>query len=96
MEYELLWRNKWLTAEATTLDGMIGALRSAADELEVMRGKGVALLDDGSQRDDYATLVTTDPAVAEEFGFLPAERDDDLAAEAENHADAPDTILEVE
>ena len=41
--YIILWRNKWLTAVAQSIDGLIGALRAAADELEAMRKDGVTL-----------------------------------------------------
>ena len=39
--YVLLWRNKWLTAQARTIDDMIQALGSAAAELKAMRDAGV-------------------------------------------------------
>jgi hypothetical protein len=67
--YGLLWRNKWLTAEATTIQGMVTALRAAADELDAMRRAGVVLDSDSGVGDDHALLVTTDPAVAQQFGF---------------------------
>jgi hypothetical protein len=67
--YEMLWRNKWLTAEAKTIDEMIASLRAAADQLAEMRQAGVTLDDGTGQSDDYATLVTTDPEVAQRFGM---------------------------
>jgi hypothetical protein len=75
--YEYLWRNKWLTANAKTLDDMIVILRAAADELQAMRDAGVWLEDNGSQEDDYAFLYTTDPQVAEKFGFQLEEFEDE-------------------
>lgn len=60
--YVLSWRNKWLTAEAKSIEDMIHHLRSAADQLEAMRQDGVTL--------DYARLVTTDPKVAEKYGLI--------------------------
>ena len=79
--YELVWRNKWLTAEAKTIQHMIDALQQATDDLRAMKARGVTLHDDGSQQDDFAFLLTDDAAVAEEFGFLPVEpeADDDEA-----------------
>jgi len=65
--YETLWRNKWLTSEAKTIDDMIASLRAAADDLDEMRKAGVTLEDNGGVGDDYATLVTTDPEVAKKF-----------------------------
>ena len=35
-EYTHLWRNKWLTAEATTIEEMISTLREAAEDLQQM------------------------------------------------------------
>jgi hypothetical protein len=68
VQYEYTWRNKWLTAEAKTIDDMIASLRAAADELEAMKKRGVTLEGSGTA-DDYAMLVTDDPDVAREFGF---------------------------
>ena len=65
--YERLWRNKWLTSDAKTLDEMIVSLRAAADHLEEMRAAGVLLEKSDGVGDDYATLVTTDPEVAKKF-----------------------------
>jgi len=67
--YELLWRNKFLTIEAKTIDDMIQSLQSAVDELQTMKEVGVTLDETGGTADDYARLITTDPSVAEKFGF---------------------------
>jgi hypothetical protein len=67
--FECIWRNKWLTADATCLDDMIRRLREAAVYLQAMRDAGVTLLDDGCAGDDYAHLVTNDPEVAKKFGL---------------------------
>jgi hypothetical protein len=81
--YVTTWRNKWLTAEAKTIEDMIGMLRAAADHLDQMRRDGVVFEDDGGVGDDYAHLVTTDPKVAEKYGMVDeseywgADEDDD-------------------
>jgi hypothetical protein len=75
--YSSFWRNKWLTAEARTIEEMIAGLRGAADELQAMKEAGVTLLDNGTAADDYALLVTDDPAVAARFEFEEEEEDDD-------------------
>jgi len=62
--YVTLWRNKWLTTRANTIEEMIVALRRAADELEAMRSDGVTLQEEGGTSDDYAYLVTSDPEIA--------------------------------
>jgi hypothetical protein len=67
--YEMLWRNKWLTAEAKTIEEMIASLRAAADQLDQMRELGVKLKNDDGVKDDYATLVTNDPEVAKKLGM---------------------------
>jgi hypothetical protein len=72
--YVTLWRNKWLTARATTLAEMIEALRAAADQLEAMQKDGVFLENDGGAADDYAHLVTTDPETAKKYDMV-EERD---------------------
>jgi hypothetical protein len=69
-EYRFPWSNKWLTAKAKTLDDMIDSLQAAVDELRAMKAAGVVLRDDGCAEDDYATLVTSDRAVAKKFGFI--------------------------
>jgi hypothetical protein len=85
--YLLIWRNKFLTLEAGSLEDMVSSLHEAAATLEHMRKDGVFLDPDGGTADDYAYLVTTDPEVAqkydmhEEAEFLP---DDD------EEEDAPD------
>lgn len=68
--YVTTWRNKWLTAQAKSIEDMISMLKSAADHLDQMRKDGVVLDDDGGVADDYARLVTTDPKVAEKYGLV--------------------------
>lgn len=67
--YVRLWRNKWLTAEAKTIDEMIILLKAAADTLEAMRRDGV-VLEEGGVTDDYAHLVTTDAEVAKKYDMI--------------------------
>jgi hypothetical protein len=85
VEHELLWRNKWLTAHARSIDDMITALQKAVDTLKLMRWMGVSLRDDGGAADDYATLITNDPSVAQELGFEVPEK----GCEEDDH-DEPD------
>lgn len=85
--YVTLWRNKWLTAEAKTIDEMIDLLRQAADTLEAMRRDGVVLEDSGIT-DDYAHLVTTDPDVAKKYDMIEESEywgsDEEASREAED------------
>lgn len=65
--YVLIWRNKWLTADTGSIADMATALESAAAELRAMLADGVQLDPSGGTTDDYAHLVTTDPAVAQKY-----------------------------
>lgn len=65
--YIALWRNKWLTADAKSIEDMIAMLQGAVEELEAMRADGVTLDPEGGTTDDYAYLVTTDPAIARKY-----------------------------
>lgn len=80
--FETLWRNKWLTSEAKSIDEMADTLEEAAERLREMSAKGVKLdVEMGGVCDDYAFLVTEDPEVAKEFGleepFWDDEEDDE-------------------
>ena len=69
--YVALWRNKWLTADAGTLEDLIRSLRAAAAQLEAMRTDGVTLdREAGGIGDDDARLVTTDPEVAKKYDMV--------------------------
>ncbi len=87
--YVTLWRNKWLTAHAKTIDEMIAALRAATETLEAMRRDGVTLEGDASVGDDYAHLVTTDPEVAHKYDMIDEsefwEADHEDPADEEQH-----------
>ena len=65
--YIQLWRNKFLTAQAQSIDEMIATLRDAADTLAKMRDDGVKLDARGGTADDYAQLFTTDPDIARKY-----------------------------
>jgi hypothetical protein len=66
-KYVRLWRNKFLTLDAMSLDEMITTLEDAVEELKQMRADGVVLDPEGGTSDDYAHLVTTDPNVARKY-----------------------------
>ena len=72
--YITLWRNKWLTSEAKSLQDMVDGLQSAADQLRAMLADGVTLEPDGGTSDDYAHLVTTDPTIAKKYDMHADER----------------------
>lgn len=68
--YIMVWRNKWLTAGALSVEDMERALRDAADTLKSMRMDGVELSDAGGVSNDYAYLVTTDPVIAAKYDMV--------------------------
>jgi len=67
--YMTIWRNKFLTIDAKSLDEMIEILGGAVQELKDMRADGVTLDPDGGTADDYAYLVTTDSVIAKKYGM---------------------------
>ncbi len=65
--YIQLWRNKFLTIEAKSIEEMIENLQAAGELLRRMRDDGVTLDPDGGTSDDYARLVTNDPEIARKY-----------------------------
>ena len=68
--YVMIWRNKWLTSEAKTVDEMLAIYLETVNHFNQMIRDGVVLVDSGSVSDDYAQLVTTDLKIAEKYGFV--------------------------
>jgi hypothetical protein len=89
--YSCWWRNKWLTADAQTIDDMINMLQAAAAALGEMRDAGVTLDPEGDAQNDYARLITSDPAVADKFGF--EDESQHLDADDNSFLDAADTFI---
>ena len=87
----LLWRNKFLTVDAQSVEQMAQTLRQAAEQLEAMRADGVTLDPEGGTSDDYAYLVTTDPAIAKKYGM---HDEDDFWDDEETEAGAPQGPVE--
>lgn len=77
MKYEQIWRNKWLTDSAKTIDDMIISLRDAADHLAKLKELGVVLDDESDISSDYAMLLVDDKSVADSFGFTDPEEEED-------------------
>jgi hypothetical protein len=64
-----IWRNKFLTLEATSLEEMITSLERAAGTLRAMLADGVRLDPQGGISEDYAYLVTADPEIAKKYAM---------------------------
>lgn len=77
--YETIWRNKWLTSEAQSIDNMIETLTAAVEELKEMKQDGLEGEFDGAV-DDYIFFYTKDPVKAQKYGMN----------EMENHEDGDD------
>lgn len=75
--YETWWRNKYLTVDAKSIGKMAANLDRAAKSLREMEAAGVKLDRDSGVEDDYATLYTTDAAVAKRFGMQEADEYDE-------------------
>ncbi len=76
MEYETTWRNKWITANATNIDQMIGSLMRSIEELQEMKRDGI----DGDfqcAEDDYIFFRTNDAELAKKFRMGEVERFDE-------------------
>lgn len=85
-----IWRNKFLTLDAQSIDDMIAVLQEAADTLKAMRADGVVLDPAGGTADDYAYLVTTDPEIAKKYGMHPEDEFwDEDAGDEEGSEDPP-------
>ena len=74
--YERFWANKWILDGCASLTEMAHGLREAADELEDMAKSGRVAMQ-GDVDNGMVMLTTTDPVVAEDFGFDRSEDDDD-------------------
>ena len=69
-QFVTLWRNKWVTSEAKSLEDMEALLRGAANRLQSMLADGVRLRNVDGVRDDYAYLVTDDAEVAKRYDMV--------------------------
>jgi hypothetical protein len=88
-KYVLLWRNRFLTIDAKSIDDVIETLSGAAEELRRMKVDGVTLDPEGGTGDDYAYLTTTDADVARKYDMHEASElfGDDGEEEVEEDVD---------
>jgi hypothetical protein len=76
--FETLWRNKWITANAKTIDDFITTFESLADMFKEWKEAGIKLETDSGIEDDYATFLTKDPVVASKYNFDLRDEEDEL------------------
>jgi hypothetical protein len=69
IQYERLWRNKFLTLDAKTIDDFIMTFESVLSELKEWKAAGIILDPESGTSDDYATFITVDKQVADQYGF---------------------------
>lgn len=74
--YEILWRNKWITSEAKTIDDFIETYEGLVSLFRMWKEKGIILDDDSGIDDDYATFYTFNKEVAEELQFKKWDQDE--------------------
>ena len=77
MRFIRIWRSKFLTTNAKTLEDMANLLENAVKELDDMQETGEIKLE-GEPGDDYFLLTTTNPDVARDFGFTEDEDQEDV------------------
>jgi hypothetical protein len=70
MMYETSVSIKGFVLQSETSEALIDLFQGVADELKKMRDAGITL-DPDTTSENWASLVTEDPKVAEEFGLEP-------------------------
>jgi hypothetical protein len=76
-KYTMTWRNKWITSECKTIEGMIKVYSETAKYFEEMKKNGIKLEKNSGIDDDYAELFTYDEKIAKKFGFEEEQDEDD-------------------
>ena len=88
--YETFWATKWLTDGAKSLVEMAEMFESAAKELRDMAETGKVEMEEPVDN-GHAIFTTDDPDVAEQFGFVVPEWDEDDEDEDEEDEDEDKT-----
>jgi hypothetical protein len=69
LKYAMTWRNKWITAGATSIDNFIETLERITEMFRKWKAFGIELNDTGGVADDYAEFITEDMDTAIKAGF---------------------------
>ncbi len=64
LTYVTMWRNKWITAGAKSIDDFIKTFEGLAKMFRQWKEWGVTLLEDENLGDNFARFVTKDKEVA--------------------------------
>lgn len=75
-KYVSTWRNKWITANASSIDDFIKIFEDLAKMFKEWKEMGIKLSSDGSVGDDYAEFYTENMDVAIKAGFTVTIGDD--------------------
>jgi len=75
-KYISTWRNKWITADAGSIDDFIKTFERLAKMFKEWKEMGVKLYPGSSTGDDYAEFYTEDMDVAIKAGFTVTIGDD--------------------
>jgi hypothetical protein len=67
--YEYLWRNKWITSKATSIDDFIRTYGDLTEMFKEWKSKGVKLDPESDVGGDYASFYVEDKTVADELEF---------------------------
>jgi len=69
LKYVSTWRNKWITANAGSIDDFIQTFEELAPLFKAWKAMGIKLYPGCSTGDDYAEFYTEDMDVAIKAGF---------------------------
>jgi hypothetical protein len=82
MEYTCHLITKYLLTDSKSMDEIVARLEAAVEEARAMGAAGVTVYTPGFGN-DFPTLITEDPLIAERFGFAPPDPEDYDGEEAE-------------
>jgi len=78
--YVSTWRNKWITAGASSIDDFVHVFDHLAKKFQEWKEMGIKLDPESSMGDDYADFYTEDMDVAIKAGFTVHFDDDKTTA----------------
>lgn len=79
--FEYLWRNKWITSNAETIDDMIEGHKHFLNELIEFKKAGLEIDPCSDVSGDYIWFYTNDKELADSLGFYEIEDEEDYEDE---------------